>query len=99
MKLFTWIALLLYRRSWITANLLRTSIRYMRGYHEAYTGGQFLPTIPKALRRSNLLMTLVAAFRLSLHEPALFVFGALCFFPALAYSAWWAVLRLMRVVG
>jgi len=97
MKLFVWLALRLHHHSAVSATQLRTTIRYMRAYADAYPLGNFLPPIPKTLRRNRALMALIAAFRLSLHEPALFVFGTLFFLPALAYSLWWAVLRVMRL--
>ena len=99
MNIFEASALALGRRDLATGSQIRATFRWMRRYASASNSGETLPEIPKRVSKSLSLLALTSAFRLALHEPAVFAIGVICTPPTVLYGLWALVSRLFRLIG
>ncbi|WP_194945299.1 hypothetical protein [Limnohabitans sp. DM1] len=99
MNIFETSALALGRRNLVTGSQIRATFRWMQLYASAYNSRVTLPEVPKRVSKSMSLLALTSAFRLAIHEPAVFAIGVVCTPPTVLYGLWALVLRLFRLIG
>lgn len=99
MSLFDRIVMWQLRRGWLRQAQARTLLRLTRQYRQAWHSGEPLPSLPKPLARLWAVQVTWAAHRLSLEQPLVFVWGALCALPAAALTLYWLGVRLFALLA